>query len=101
MRVDRRAASQPLAPTLAIVAPTFKEAANIRPFLAKLEAALGGEPYEVIFVDDNSPDGTADLVREIARTSPKVRCVQRIGPARSRLRLHRGDHVHRPRPLWR
>ena len=79
MRADRRAASQPLAPTLAIVAPTFKEAANIRPFLAKLEAALGGEPYEVIFVDDNSPDGTADLVREIARTSPKVRCVQRIG----------------------
>jgi dolichol-phosphate mannosyltransferase len=79
-RADRRAAPAAAhGPALAIVAPTFKEAANIRPLLAKLDAALGDEPFEVIFVDDNSPDGTADLVREIARTRPNLRCIQRIG----------------------
>src|SRR5579875_3602233 len=78
-RVDRRLATSPPPPALAIVTPTFKEAANVRPLLAKLDAAMGDEPFEVIFVDDNSPDGTADLVREIACTRPNVRCVQRIG----------------------
>jgi dolichol-phosphate mannosyltransferase len=32
-----------------------------------------------VFVDDDSPDGTADLARELARAKPRVRCIQRIG----------------------
>lgn len=64
---------------LAIVVPTFKERGNIRPLLDRLSAALNGIEYEVVFVDDDSPDGTAAQVREISATDPKVRSLQRIG----------------------
>src|SRR6266851_4865715 len=64
---------------LTIVVPTLNERDNILPFLEKLEAALPGVAWEVIFVDDDSRDGTADAVRSIARRDPRVRCLQRIG----------------------
>jgi dolichol-phosphate mannosyltransferase len=64
---------------LAIVIPTFNERENIRPLLLRLEAALSGIGWEVIFVDDDSPDGTADLVRHEARQNAKVRVLHRIG----------------------
>jgi len=68
---------QPL--ELAVVVPTFKESANIEPLLILLDATLQGIEYEVIFVDDDSPDQTAALVRNVAITSPRVRVLQRIG----------------------
>jgi dolichol-phosphate mannosyltransferase len=64
---------------VAIVIPTFNEAANVPVIVAQLEAALLGHAWEVIFVDDDSPDGTADVVRRIGRLHPHVRCIQRIG----------------------
>lgn len=64
---------------LSIVVPTFNESQNIREFLHRLEATLGPAGWEVIFVDDDSPDGTASLVRGIAHTDLRVRCLQRIG----------------------
>ena len=64
---------------LAIVIPTFNERENIRPLLARLEAALNGIRWEAIFVDDDSPDGTADLVRQLAQQNARVRVLHRIG----------------------
>jgi dolichol-phosphate mannosyltransferase len=64
---------------LAVVVPTFNERPNLLPFLDALHAALEGLRYEVVFVDDDSPDGTADSVRAIARRNPLVRPLQRIG----------------------
>ena len=64
---------------LAIVVPTFNEKENVRPLLDRLRRTLQGVSYEVIFVDDDSPDGTAALIREIARTDPTVRLLHRIG----------------------
>jgi dolichol-phosphate mannosyltransferase len=64
---------------LAIVIPTFNEGENIRPLLARLEAALNGIRWETIIVDDDSTDGTADLVRQVARQNPRVRVIHRIG----------------------
>ncbi len=64
---------------LAVIIPTFNEAANIEPMLQKLSIALAGIHWEAIFVDDNSPDGTSDIVRQIALTNPRIRIVQRIG----------------------
>lgn len=64
---------------LAVVIPTFNEAANVRPLLARLDQALAGISWEAIFVDDNSGDGTADLVRSIGVSNLRIRVVQRVG----------------------
>ncbi|MCZ8096889.1 MAG: glycosyltransferase family 2 protein [Burkholderiaceae bacterium] len=67
------------APVLAIVVPTFRERDNVAELVRRLDATLGGIPWEVVFVDDDSPDGTADAVRELGRSDPRVRCLHRIG----------------------
>jgi dolichol-phosphate mannosyltransferase len=67
------------APALTVVVPTFNEAANVRPLVAKLTAALAGIAYEVMFVDDNSPDGTYEEVRTLSREDARIRCIRRIG----------------------
>ncbi|MES2421385.1 MAG: glycosyltransferase family 2 protein [Pseudomonadota bacterium] len=64
---------------LAVVIPTFNEKANVATLIAKLDQALVGRNWEAIFVDDDSPDGTADAAREIARLDKRVRVIQRIG----------------------
>lgn len=64
---------------LAIVIPTLNERENIRPLLDRLSRVLAGISWEVVFVDDDSSDGTADFVRQISRSSPHVRVIQRIG----------------------
>jgi dolichol-phosphate mannosyltransferase len=64
---------------LAVVLPTLNERGNVAPMVARLEEALGPSGWEAVFVDDNSRDGTADVVREIAKTDPRVRVIQRIG----------------------
>ena len=64
---------------LTIVVPTFNERGNVRALLERLQATLEGISWEVVFVDDDSPDGTSELVREIAETDNRVRCLQRIG----------------------
>lgn len=67
------------APELSIIVPTFNEGDNVSEVVRRLEACLNGNSWEVIFVDDDSPDGTATRVREIARRNPRVRCLHRIG----------------------
>jgi dolichol-phosphate mannosyltransferase len=64
---------------LAIVLPTFNESGNVGPLVDRLAGALAGIHYEIIFVDDDSPDGTADAVRILARKHDNVRVLQRIG----------------------
>ncbi len=64
---------------LTVVSPTFNERPNIRPLVAKLDAALKGVAWQVIFVDDNSPDGTAQEVKALAREDGRVACLRRVG----------------------
>jgi dolichol-phosphate mannosyltransferase len=64
---------------LTIVIPTFNERQNIPILIDKLEYTLAGIEWEVIYVDDNSPDGTSDVVRALARTNRRVRSIERIG----------------------
>ena len=66
-------------PELTVVIPTLNERDNIGPLLELLDTVLDTVSWEVIFVDDNSPDGTADWIREIGRRDRRVRCLQRIG----------------------
>jgi len=67
------------APLVSIVVPTLNERANIEPLVEALRRALGEMAWEVIFVDDNSRDGTAEEAKRIARQDPRVRCIRRIG----------------------
>ena len=62
---------------LTIVVPTFNEVRNIPLLVSALDTALAAVRWEVVFVDDNSPDGTAACARTVAQADPRVRIVQR------------------------
>lgn len=64
---------------LSIIVPTFKERGNVAELVRRLDLALTGIAWEAIFVDDNSPDGTAAAVKDIAANDPRVRCLKRVG----------------------
>jgi len=64
---------------LTIVVPCFNERENVRPLYALLEAALAGVSWAVMYVDDDSPDGTADAVRELAQDHDNVALLHRVG----------------------
>ena len=66
-------------PELTIVVPTLDERQNLAPLMASLQSVLGGLDFEVLFVDDDSPDGTSDLARQMAQHDRRVRVLQRIG----------------------
>ena len=66
-------------PELTVVVPTFNEADNLSALVGELTQALDGLDWEVLFVDDDSPDGTADRARALAQHNPRVRCLQRLG----------------------
>ena len=79
---ERMVAAEPAvapAPELSVVVPCYNERANVAPLVAALEAALAGIAWEVIFVDDSSPDGTASEVQRLAEADGRVRCIRRIG----------------------
>lgn len=67
------------APELSIVIPTYNERGNIPIVVDRLRASLAGIAWELIVVDDDSPDGTAALVKEIGATDDRVRCIRRLG----------------------
>lgn len=67
------------APELSLVVPTFNEAENVAPLLDSLRKALAGVSWEVVFVDDDSTDGTVAAVRAAARADSRIRLVHRIG----------------------
>jgi dolichol-phosphate mannosyltransferase len=64
---------------LSLVIPTYNECGNIEPLVRRIEIALAGRSWEVLFVDDDSPDGTAAAVRQTAATRSNVRCLSRVG----------------------
>ena len=65
-------------PELCVVVPTFNERDNVPVLAARLARVLDGIAWEAVFVDDNSPDGTADVVRSLAQSDPRIRCLRRI-----------------------
>lgn len=71
-------AAVPAAPELTVVVPVYNERANVAPLVARLDAALAGIRWEAVFVDDDSPDGTAAEARRIAASDPRIRCLRRI-----------------------
>ena len=66
-------------PKLSVVIPTFNERDNVTTLFRRLEKTLAGIPFEAVFVDDNSPDGTWEVLRALSREDSRVRCIRRIG----------------------
>jgi len=66
-------------PLLSVIVPTFNEQNTVPILVDQLQANLGDTDWELIVVDDHSPDGTADAVRAIAQQNARVRCIERIG----------------------
>ena len=78
---DFKPAGTPLhdAPELSIIVPAYREAENIGPLIGALNAVMTGVAWEVIFVDDDSPDGTADVVRTRGKQDSRIRGIRRVG----------------------
>ncbi len=64
---------------LSIVLPTFNEGGSIRQVIESLLRLGTDRPFEILVVDDDSRDGTPDLVRSLARRDPRIRIIQRVG----------------------
>ena len=62
---------------LSVIVPTFNERDNVAEFVRRLDATLSDISWEIIFVDDASPDGTADRVRALACHDRRVRLISR------------------------
>ena len=63
---------------LSIVVPTFNEQANVATLIERVGKALEGVAWQIIVVDDDSPDGTAEAVKAIAATDTRVQCLRRV-----------------------
>lgn len=68
-----------MAPELSVVVPSYNEKDNVPVLIERLGRVLEGVAWEVIVVDDDSPDGTSATVKAIAAADPRVRCIRRIG----------------------
>lgn len=64
---------------ISLVVPTYNERGNVNALVERAGAALAStkEPFELIIVDDNSPDGTADAVRALQGSRPWLRLLVR------------------------
>lgn len=59
---------------IAVVVPVKNERDNLAPLISEIEAALKDyQPYEIIYVDDGSTDGTSEKLIELSRTKPHLR----------------------------
>ena len=64
---------------LTIVVPTFNERNNVTELALRLEKVLAGIAWEMIVVDDDSPDGTSEVVKALSQQDPRIRCIRRVG----------------------
>jgi dolichol-phosphate mannosyltransferase len=64
---------------ISVIAPTLNERENVPRLIELLDAALAGRRWEVIFVDDNSTDGTQGQIMACAARDPRVRLIERVG----------------------
>ena len=69
----------PLPAELTLVIPCYNEAANVVPLIEGVRRALDGMRWEIVFVDDDSPDGTSRAVERCACEDPRIRLIRRVG----------------------
>ncbi|MFZ0911993.1 MAG: glycosyltransferase, partial [Candidatus Korobacteraceae bacterium] len=60
-----------------LIIPTYNERGNIAVLVARIRKAVADEP--IFFVDDNSPDGTADEIRRLQQSDSHIHLMARPG----------------------
>lgn len=79
-RPPRKTVARPVVtPEISVIVPTFNEFGNVLELKVRLDETLKGRAWEVVFVDDDSTDGTLDVLHQMARSDPRVRVIHRIG----------------------
>src|SRR5438309_2688038 len=68
------------APVISVLVPTYNEAESLPPLVERLGAAMSGHTWELVVVDDGSPDGTAEVANRLSARHP-VWVVRRGGKA--------------------
>ena len=63
---------------LSVISPTLNEAENVPRLVEQLERALGDIDFEILIVDDDSPDQTWSIAEKISLTNPRVRTLRRM-----------------------
>jgi dolichol-phosphate mannosyltransferase len=69
----------PEGPEISVIVPTLNEAPNLPVLAARVQAALEGRRYELLIVDDNSTDGTAETCAELEVKYP-LKLIRRAQP---------------------
>lgn len=69
----------PTAPLISVVIPTFNEAANVPIVIGRIATAMARSDWEIIFVDDDSPDATSAVAKGAGERDRRVRCIRRVG----------------------
>jgi len=59
-----------LKPNLSVIIPTYNEAENIKMLIPRIHSVLNSNSYEIIVVDDSSPDGTAEVAKKLSESYP-------------------------------
>jgi dolichol-phosphate mannosyltransferase len=70
---------QRLAPALTVVVPTFNESENVPVLVERVSLSLMNFDWELVFVDDNSPDATSAVAKRLGQRNARVRCIRRVG----------------------
>lgn len=65
-------------PKISVVLPSYNEKENVEEVITRISKAVGKELCEIIIVDDNSPDGTWRIVKEISKNDDRVKLIHRI-----------------------
>jgi dolichol-phosphate mannosyltransferase len=78
---DNQSSDMPVqaAPELTIVIPTYNERENLPILIDRIKKLLDGHDWEIIVVDDDSPDGTSAVARSLGKQDRRVRSIRRIG----------------------
>ncbi len=65
-------------PTVSVIVPTYRESANIPILFERIKRVLEGAPWELVVVDDDSPDGTSSVAFALAAEDRRIRCLRRV-----------------------
>ncbi len=60
-----------------VIIPTYKEKENIEAIIKTISSL--SVPFDILIIDDNSPDGTADIVKNLHTIIPNLHLIERPG----------------------